>query len=171
MNKIFFTFKISDDLDALNDCRFVFAKQMWKHLMNKASKYLNYWLQAYLCNVKEIYIGYKTDDGIIDQPLELNYVRDLPKVNTFIYILVFIKSKKLIFLCLQNRDWKPAICTGFLYEFLQNIENRMSSVNSLSTVYEFHFNRKYKTITYEIFKGNNDKTIITKEYMKFCKEI
>ena len=67
---------------------------MWKWLKSKDVKYLNYWLQAYLLNVKEIHIGYKNKDGIVDEPIELNYVRDLPTVNKL--LLIILRQLKII---------------------------------------------------------------------------
>ncbi|XP_065361444.1 decapping nuclease DXO homolog [Calliphora vicina] len=138
-----------DDLDAINECRFVFGKQMWKSLKYNDDKYLMFWLQSYLANVKDIYIGYKSCKGIISEPIEYKNPRDLPK----------------------NRFWKPSICTGFLYDFLQNVEKRMSSVNCLNTVYLFHYNWEEKIFSYEMFNGKSDKTFISKEYMEYCMKI
>ncbi|XP_037816076.1 decapping nuclease DXO homolog [Lucilia sericata] len=138
-----------DDLVALNDCRFVFTKQMWKTIKNKDNKYLKYWLQSYLANVKDIYVGYKNKNGIIEEPIENITARNLPK----------------------NCFWKPSICMGLLYDFLQNVEKRMSTVNCLNTVYMFHYNPEEKIFSYEIFKGKTDKTFISEDYMKYYKNL
>ncbi|XP_065357945.1 decapping nuclease DXO homolog [Calliphora vicina] len=137
-----------DDIDALNSCRFVYSKQMWSRLKHKDHRYLTYWLQSYLSNVEDVYIGYKIKDGIIVQPIERKAVADIPK----------------------NRFWQPSICTGFLNEFLQNVEKCMSSVNCLNTVFLFHYDQKNKRFSYEIFKGQTEKTFISEEYMKYCME-
>ncbi|XP_037816084.1 decapping nuclease DXO homolog [Lucilia sericata] len=134
-----------DDLEALNDCRFVFSKQMWKKYKND-NKYLKFWLQAYLANVQDLYIGYKIKDNIIEEPLEHKVAGDIP----------------------NNVYWKPSVCTGFLYDFLQHVEKLMSSVDCLKTVYVFYYNRDEKSFNYEIFSGETDKTFITKEYMNYC---
>ncbi|XP_046806390.1 decapping nuclease DXO homolog [Lucilia cuprina] len=136
-----------DDLEALNNCRFVFTKQMWKYIKYEEKKYLNYWLQSYLANVKDIYIGYKNKNGIIEEPIKNITTRNLPK----------------------NCFWKPSVCLGFLYDFLQNVEKHMSTVNCLNTVYMFHYNSNEKIFSYEIFKGKTDKTFITEEYMEYYK--
>ncbi|XP_065361433.1 uncharacterized protein LOC135955066 [Calliphora vicina] len=137
-----------DDFDALNNCRFVYSKQMWTTLKNKDNKYLKFWLQSYLANVQDVYIGYKSRNGIIVEPIERKAVSDIPK----------------------NRFWQPPICTGFLYDFLQNVEKLMSSVNCLNTVYLIQYDHENKSFSYEIFKGETDKTFISKEYMKYCME-
>ncbi|XP_065354416.1 decapping nuclease DXO homolog [Calliphora vicina] len=137
-----------DDFDALNSCCFVFSKQMWNTLKYKDNRYLTYWLQSYLANVEDVYIGYKNDNGTIEKPIKRKAAVDIPK----------------------NRFWQPSICTGFLYDFLQNVEKRMSSVNCLNTVFLFHYDEEKKRFTYEIFKGQTEKTFISKEYMKYCME-
>ncbi|KAI8117579.1 Decapping nuclease DXO like protein [Lucilia cuprina] len=140
-----------DDLEALNDCRFVFIKQMWKKFKynnNNHNKFLKYWLQAYLANVQDLYIGYKINNGVIKEPLEHKVSGDIPK----------------------NVYWKPSICTGFLYDFLQHVEKLMSSVDCLKTVYVFHYDHDKKCFNYEIFNGETDKTFITKEYMIYCEK-
>ncbi|XP_037808824.1 decapping nuclease DXO homolog [Lucilia sericata] len=129
-----------EDFDArtLNDCRFVFTKQMWWSYKDQDTKYLRIWLQSYLANVQDLYIGYKNRHGIIEKPIEHNKAKDLPK----------------------DRFWKPVICTGFLHEFLENVEKCMSSVNCLNTVYEFHYDQEEKSFSYEIFNGKSDKSFI-----------
>lgn len=53
---------------------------MWYTLKHKDNKYLKFWLQSYLANVRDIYIAYKVDGFIID-PIEHKKVANLPKVN------------------------------------------------------------------------------------------
>lgn len=54
---------------------------MWKSIKHKENKYIKYWLQSYLANVSDIYIGYKDEDGFIHEPIEYIKASDLPKVN------------------------------------------------------------------------------------------
>ena len=63
-------FYCSDDMEALNSCRFVIAKQMWYYLRNSCSlKYLNYWIQAYLLDATDIYIAYKNSNGCVSEAI------------------------------------------------------------------------------------------------------
>lgn len=68
--------------------------------------------------------------------------------------------------------WKPSACTGFLYKFLQDVNNLMSNdnVNSLTTVYEFNVNLRSRTITYKIFNDNPEMFVVTPEYIKYCED-
>ncbi|TMW52445.1 hypothetical protein DOY81_002460 [Sarcophaga bullata] len=142
------SFYCSDDMEALNSCSFVMTKQIWLRSRAYPQKYLNYWLQAYLLNITNIYFAYKDDDGFVRKPIVHKRASDLPKQ---------FKS-----------DWKPEICTKFLYKFLHDINTLMSNdnVNDLKTVYEFHIDLKNLTITYKIFKDNPEMILITPDDME-----
>ena len=75
LNNIYY----SDDLKALNTCRWVMAKQIWWTLKNDAVTYLKCWLQGYLLNVTDIYFAYKSSSGIINEPIVRKRLSDLPK--------------------------------------------------------------------------------------------
>ncbi|XP_013116405.2 uncharacterized protein LOC106093793 [Stomoxys calcitrans] len=137
-----------NDLETLNGQRFVAVKQMLSELRNDDLKLLKYWLQGYLSNIKEIYIAYKDSDGIVREPLEYQKLSDIPK----------------------KCSWKPNVCTSFLLEFLNRVENLMSDVDSLDTVYRFTFNAKYKTVYYQIHEGKSDYSFIPHEYGEFIQE-
>uniref|UniRef100_A0A1I8MVW1 Decapping nuclease n=1 Tax=Musca domestica TaxID=7370 RepID=A0A1I8MVW1_MUSDO len=133
-----------NDMDLLNQCRFVFSKQMWEW-SKKEYKFLRYWIQSRLSNVDDIYVACKDKDGIVKKPIEHCKVSDIPK----------------------NYPWEPEVCFGFLHAFLERVENLMHGVNSLETVYEFQLNPPTKEITYEIYNGRTDKTFIPKYYADF----
>ncbi|XP_073815683.1 decapping and exoribonuclease protein Rai1-like isoform X1 [Musca autumnalis] len=132
------------DMDLLNQCRFVFTKQMWD-TAKKEHYFLRYWIQSRLSNIEDLYVAYKNTHGIVEKPIEHHNVSDIPKLFS----------------------WKPEVCYGFLHKFLENVENLMRDVNSLDTVYEFKFNAKNKTTTYEVYKGREDKMFIPKYYADF----
>ncbi|XP_061402911.1 decapping nuclease DXO homolog [Musca vetustissima] len=134
-----------NDMDMLNQCRFVFTKQLWttqkkEHILQR------YWVQSRLSNIDDIYIAYKDCSGVVNNPIEHLKTSELPEVYN---------------------NFKPEICFGFLYEFLENVENLMSNVNSLDTVYEFNLKPKEKTVIYKIHEGKTDNTFIPKYYAEF----
>ncbi|XP_005186411.3 uncharacterized protein LOC101895847 [Musca domestica] len=133
-----------NNMDVLNQCRFVLTKQMWEW-SNKEYKFLRYWIQSRLSNVEDIYVAYKNENGIVEKPIEHCKVSEIPK----------------------NYSWRPEICFGFLHKFLENVDNLMHDVNSLETVYEFESNARNKEITYNIYRGRTDKTFIPKYYADF----
>ncbi|TMW48253.1 hypothetical protein DOY81_006665 [Sarcophaga bullata] len=90
-----------NDLEALNTCHWVTAKQIWCVMKYDAVNYLKYWLQGYLTNVTDIYFAYKNSNGIIDEPIVRKRLSDLPKE--------------------YESHWQPNICLEFLYTFLQKV--------------------------------------------------
>ncbi|TMW41205.1 hypothetical protein DOY81_013715 [Sarcophaga bullata] len=149
-----------DDLEALNACRWVIADVVTDNNNSNNNNYddddddnrlnyLDFWLNAYLSNVKDIYVAYINSNGIVNKPVVHKHISELPK----------------------NALWKPRICTGFLYKFLQEVNTLMSNdnVNSLNTVYEFSINAD-NTVTYKIFKNKPEKFGGPPEYMEYCKK-
>ena len=55
------------------------AKQMWRSVKKDYTKYLHYWLEAYLLNATDIYFAYKDFDGIVRKHIIHKRVTDLPK--------------------------------------------------------------------------------------------
>lgn len=76
---ITYEFCFSDDLEALNACNFVLAKQMWSNLRKNPLKHLNYWLQGYLAKATNLYFAYKDQSGIVHEPIVHKRLSDLPK--------------------------------------------------------------------------------------------
>uniref|UniRef100_A0A1L8EBH2 Decapping nuclease n=1 Tax=Haematobia irritans TaxID=7368 RepID=A0A1L8EBH2_HAEIR len=136
-----------DDIDALDKCRFVFTKQLWKNLNPwvKQRKLLKFWIQSYLSNVDDLYVAYKNDDGNVTLPIEYIKVSTIP----------------------QEQFWKPSVSFGFLHYFLEQVEQAMSNVNCLDTVYEFTFKARDKTTSYKIYEGKSEKSFIPKKYSDF----
>ncbi|XP_005186409.2 decapping nuclease DXO homolog [Musca domestica] len=115
-----------NDLKNLRDVEFVSTKQMWSSIRDKSTKFLKYWLQSYLSNVRELYIAYKDSKGMVSSPIECWKTCDIPK----------------------NYLWKPRVCTTFLNEFLNKVEEIMANINSLDIVFEFAFNTSTRSVTY-----------------------
>ncbi|XP_073815681.1 uncharacterized protein [Musca autumnalis] len=126
VHEIKFSDKSKNNLSELNNADFVSIKQMWSSIKNKNAKFLRYWLQAYLSNVKELYVAYKDSKGIVTTPLQCIQTRHLPTCCS----------------------WQPNVCTTFLSEFLNKVGEVMSEVNSLDTVYEFQFHSGNKKVQY-----------------------
>ena len=66
-------------MEALNTCRFVMAKQMWSYVKKDYTKYLHYWIEAYLLNATDMYLAYKDSKGFVREPIVYKPVSDLPK--------------------------------------------------------------------------------------------
>uniref|UniRef100_A0A1I8PJP6 Decapping nuclease n=2 Tax=Stomoxys calcitrans TaxID=35570 RepID=A0A1I8PJP6_STOCA len=134
-----------DDMEALDKCRFVFTKQLWANVKDKENKFLTYWIQSYLSAIDDIYVGYKSFGGFVETPIECMKISDMPR----------------------KYSWDPAVCFGFLNYFLEQVEQLMSKVNCLHTVYEFTFRVRDKATVYEIYEGNSDKSFIPQFYADF----
>ncbi|TMW51784.1 hypothetical protein DOY81_003122 [Sarcophaga bullata] len=145
-------FKDIDDLEALDACRWVMAKQMWFSKKKDHLKMLDYWLQAYLSNATDLYFAYKDFKGFVQRPIVHKFVCELPKE--------------------YESNWRPNICTTFLYKCLEEINKLLSNdnVNCIKTVYEFNFDSDDCTITYNICKEDPENfNLLSPDYMEYCK--
>ncbi|XP_037816082.1 uncharacterized protein LOC119606587 [Lucilia sericata] len=139
-------FKDFDNMDQLNKCRFVLIKQMWNDIDFKSQKFLHYLFHAHLSKVNDIFVAYKNRKGIVTLPLEHKIVKNFPK----------------------HLVEKLSIGEAFLFDFLQRIENLMSNVNCLNTVYVFKIKRNINCISYQIYEGKTEKSFIMDEYKEYC---
>ncbi|KAI9584217.1 uncharacterized protein LOC119635368 [Glossina fuscipes] len=138
-----------DDVEALNACEYVMSKQMWQRLPydRKSSKFSSWWLHAYLSNCKSIYVALKVRDGMVQEPIKHVVVRSIPRDYNFM----------------------PGRVIGFFHHLLEMIENLMSKIDSLETVYEFRFNSFDKTIRYNVHSSDRSKIIISSDYIKYSR--
>uniref|UniRef100_A0A1A9UTC6 Decapping nuclease n=1 Tax=Glossina austeni TaxID=7395 RepID=A0A1A9UTC6_GLOAU len=136
-----------NDMEALNACEYVMSKQMWQTLpyFHKFSKFSSWWVHAYLSNCKSIYVAQKARDGIVEEPIKHTIVRSIPR----------------------DYEFSPGLIIGFFHHLLEMIENLMSKIDSLETVYEFRFNSFERTVRYNAHFGNRSKIIISSDYVKF----
>ena len=44
------------------------------------------------------------------------------------------------------------------------------NINSFNTIYEFHFDPKKRTISYEILRDEPENILVTPEYKEYCKK-
>ncbi|XP_073815682.1 decapping and exoribonuclease protein Rai1-like [Musca autumnalis] len=142
--------KIADEsknnLSDMNKIDHVAVKQMWSTIRDKNIKLLRYWLQGYLANVRELYLAYKDQRGIVQSPMECYKSCEIPK----------------------KCYWKPSVCTTFLNVFLDKVEDVMTNVDSVDIVYEFQFHGLNKIVQYTKRSGIG---FIPKEYADKIKEL
>lgn len=140
-----------NDMEALNACEYVMSKQIWQNFVHhrKFSKFSSWWSHAYLSNCKSIYVAQKDWDGMVQEPIKHTIVRSIPR----------------------DYNFTPGHIIGFFHHLLEMIENLMSKIDSLETVYEFRFNSVDKTIRYRTHFGDRSKIIISSNYIKFIKKI
>uniref|UniRef100_A0A1A9WPR2 Decapping nuclease n=1 Tax=Glossina brevipalpis TaxID=37001 RepID=A0A1A9WPR2_9MUSC len=138
------------DLSSLNACKYVMTKQIWQKLPYdvKLAKYASWWLHAYLSKCESIYVATKDFKSMVQEPIKETKVRSIPK----------------------DYNFNPGFLMGFLHHFLEIVEDLMSNIDSLETVYEFGFNSFDKTINCKIHSGNNrSKKFISADYIKYCR--
>ncbi|XP_053945855.1 decapping nuclease DXO homolog isoform X2 [Anastrepha ludens] len=145
--------KINDihNLDEINECRFVLTKVVPKKPIGDIfdhPKCMLFWLQSYLANVNDIFIGVRNLDGVVNTPVQMKRVQDMPK----------------------NRSWQPHICIRFLHTMLSLVEETMANVDCPYTTYEFKYDSYAKCIKLKIHNGKSEYSLLSEEYIKKCKE-
>uniref|UniRef100_A0A1A9WPR1 Decapping nuclease n=1 Tax=Glossina brevipalpis TaxID=37001 RepID=A0A1A9WPR1_9MUSC len=137
------------DLSSLNACKYVMTKQIYEKLPYdvKLTKYVSWWIYAYLSNCESIYVATKDFKGMVQKPIEHINVRSIPK----------------------DFNFNHGFLIGFLHHFLERVEDLMSNIDSLETVYEFDFNTLDNTIHYKIHSGDKSKIFISDDYIKYCR--
>ncbi|XP_054725252.1 decapping nuclease DXO homolog isoform X1 [Anastrepha obliqua] len=145
--------KINDihNLDEINECRFVLTKLLPEKPIEDIfdhPKCMLFWLQSYLTNVNDIFIGVRNLDGVVNTPVQMKRVQDMPK----------------------NRFWQPHICIRFLHIMLSLVEETMAKVDCPYTTYEFKYDCYAKCIKLKIHNGKSEYSLLSEEYIKKCKE-
>ncbi|XP_067631256.1 decapping and exoribonuclease protein Rai1 [Eurosta solidaginis] len=110
----------------------------------------NWWCQSFLVGIKDIYVGMRNDQGMVDR-IEHTEVRSLPKQGM--------------------NCWTPNVCATFLIDFLVRVRSLMADLNCPYTVFEFYFNSSRGTITYECIKGKSEHSFIPDYYIELMHPI
>ncbi|XP_018789930.1 PREDICTED: decapping nuclease DXO homolog [Bactrocera latifrons] len=142
---------LDDNPTYLEKLKFVEVKVRQRNLNKnqiqsyKRHKTRNWWCQSFLVGIQDIYLGLRNEQGQVER-IEHVEVRSLPKQGI--------------------NQWTPNVCATFLIDFLNYIKSLMSEVNCPYTVYDFYFNSKRGTVTYECLRGKNQYSFLPDYYIE-----
>lgn len=153
MNGIVFTGKLCDvnNEAEISQSRYAHTKLMKASFNNWMQNYriLSWWLKAYLASVNDIYIGFKTNQGLVEEPVQHILAQDLPK----------------------GQRWCPKVCIQFAYLFIAKVHEEMQDIDCPYTCYEFAFDSDKECIEYRTHHSSSEYSFLNEHIIDYLRRV